>query len=349
MSSELRHRARRTGVEMPRDTVLRHRVRWAAALLAAPLAVIVNQSPAQAAPLSARSYYVSDFSLAWAYDRGCTAGSADLDEPGAQTRYVVLDFGAMYETASGGWNVTAFGGPDFALYKARNMVQEWAKGYFNCTGSDVQSVAYIGLGTNNSGGDVTYAAGVELATKAQGAIDNLDAEGGYTFQGRPIGANDFEDWGQGSGLNTQSRNWINGYNSVNNKPRIVNYGAASGCPQSSVPSPTSCNVGLNAESIWRVSWSGVAYPLPEIYATSGANAKQWRYLSKYSIVEKSAGPFYFVGVMAQSGACSQYPPCNGTDNTPTEAWNQLETQLDQDPTVEMQPGAPTNIWWGPSG
>lgn len=319
-------------------------------LLVTPLAVLnFTQLPAQAAPLSARTYYVIDFSLQWAYDRGCTAGNADEAEPGTQTRYVLLDFGAMYQDAGGGWNVTAFHGPDFALYKARNMVQEWAKGYYVCTGGDLQSVANVGLGTNNSGGDVTYAAGVELATKAKGAIANLEAEGSYYQQGRPIGASDFEDWDQGSALNTQSRNWIDGYNSVNDKPRFVNYGAASGCPQSSVPTPTSCNTGLNAETIWRVSWSGAAYPLPEIYATSGANAKQWRYLSKYSIVQKSAGPFYFVGVMAQSGACSQVGCPAGTDNTPTEAWNQLETQLDQDPAIEMQPGAPTNIWWGPSG
>lgn len=323
-------------------------MRLVGALLVAPLLVIVASAPAQAAPLSARSYYVSSFDLSWAYDRGCTAGSADADEPGTQTRYVVLDFGSMYQQADGDWYVTFFGGTDRPLWRARNMVQEWAKGYWTCTGGDVNSVAYVGLGTNNSGGDVTYAAGDALATSAKTAIANLQDAGNYYDQGRPVGANDFEDWGQGTSLNSKSRSWINGYNSVSGRPIFVNYGAAGGCPQSSVPSPSSCNPGLNAETIWQVSWSGVAYPLPEIYATSGANAKQWRYLSKYSIVEKGSSKFIFKGVMAQSGACSQSGGCSGTDNTPSEAWDQLNNQLNQDPAVDTTPGSPTNIWWGPS-
>lgn len=252
----------------------------------------------------------------------------------------------MYQRSDGGWNVTAFDGPDLPIYKARNIVQEWAKGYYFGTQSDVQSVAFIGLGTNISGGDITYQAGVQLADAAKDAVTNLKAAGNYYNEGRPVGANDFEDWGKGAWLNTASRNWINGYNSWTGRPIFVNYGSASGCPQSSVPSPTSCNPGLNAETIWRVSWSGVAYPLPEIYSTSGANAKQWRYLSRYSY-NNHGSKFLFKGVMAQSGACSQVGGCAGTDNTPSEAWNQLNNQLNQDPAVDTTPGNPTNIWKGP--
>lgn len=306
--------------------------------------VIAGASPAAAAPLSARSYYVNSLDLTWAYNRGCGAGEADEAQAGTQERVVVLDFGAMYKDSAGGWNFTFFGGADHSAAKARDMVEEWARGFKNCTGTDNTSVAYIGIGTNNSGGDVTTGAGAKMAELAKTAIDHVSALGVYS-QGRPVGANDFEDWDKGAGLNSDSRDWIAGYNGVTGRPIMVNYGAASGCPTSSVPTASSCNTGHNAESIWRVSWSGAAYPLPEIYATSGSNAKQWRYLSKYSINEKSAGKFEFIGVMSQAGACSQYPPCTGTDNSPDEAWNQLEQQLDLDSAVTMTPGNPTNIWW----
>ncbi|WP_418063512.1 hypothetical protein [Pimelobacter simplex] len=321
----------------------------ALALAAGLLAVLGVAAPASAAPTSVKSFYVSRYSLSWAYDRGCDAGRHDLTAAGAQRRYVVLDFGAMYKNASGTWMLTAFSGADISFPQARDMVAQWARGYWVCVGSDVESVAYVALGTNNSNGQqhITAEAGRRLAGAAKNAYQITTDGVSWYRQARPVGGNDFEDWGRPAWLNGASRAWIDGYNGVSGARPMLNYGAAGGCPTSSVPGVGSCNAGLNAETIWRVSWSGTAYPLPEVYASSGANAKQWRYLSKYAVTAHGS-KFFFPGVMAQSGACSQSAAgCPGTGNGPGAAWNQLDTQVNADPATATTPGSPTNIWWGP--
>ena len=328
---------------------LRHRRRagrWVAAVgvtsLAAAALVVAIPSAAQAAPSSSTSYYVTANDTTWAYNRGCDLGTKDQNTAGTQTHHAILDFGAMYQASSGTWYVTAFSGADFTLVNARHMAEQFGRGYWVCTGSDTASTVYVGLGTNNSAGDITSAAGAALATQARAGWDYLAAN--YP-QARVIGANDFESWGKGSSNATAARNWIDGYNGYSNKVYFVNFGSADGCPQTSTPSATSCNAGLPAESIWRVSWSGVAYPLPEIYATSGANAKQWRYLSLYSALNHSS-KFLFKGVMTQSGACSQSSGgCPGADNGPATGWDQLNTQVNADTRTATTPDSPTDIRW----
>jgi hypothetical protein len=156
--------------------------------------------------------------------------------------------------------------------------------------------------------------------------------------------NDFESWGHSSSSAAPARAWISGYNGVSNKPFFVNYGSADGCPTGSVPSATSCNAGLPAETIWDVSWSGVAYPVPEIYTTSSSQAKQWRYLSLYSYLNHGSR-FFFKGVMTQAGACSQAGGCSGTNNSPSAGWTQLNTQVNADSRTATTPDGPTDIRW----
>lgn len=48
-----------------RTRVVRAATRLCGVLLIAPLLVVAASAPAQAAPLSARSYYVSSFDLGW--------------------------------------------------------------------------------------------------------------------------------------------------------------------------------------------------------------------------------------------------------------------------------------------
>lgn len=312
------------------------------ALIGAVIVQLPAANVATAAPPSSKSFYVTGYSTSWAYNRGCDLGTQDLNTSGTQRHVMVLDFGAMYLNSSGTWMVTAFSGADFSLGSARVMVQEFGHGYWVCTGSDLSSTAYAGLGTNNSAGTITSAAGKALAAQAYNAYTYLNNNYNQAFG---IGADDFESWGKGSSNATAARNWIDGYNAASNRVFLVNYGSADGCPTGSVPSASSCNPGLPAETIWRVSWSGVAYPLPEIYTTTGTQAKQWRYLSLYSYLNHGS-KFFFQGVMSQSGACSQSSTgCSGTDNSPSTAWSQLNTQVDADSRTATDPGAPTDIRW----
>jgi hypothetical protein len=291
--------------------------------------------PAFAAPPSSRSYYVTAYSTSWAYNVGCSLGQLDLGRAGTQRSIAVLDFGAMYYSSTNGWMMTAFSGADMKISSARAMVQEFGHGYWVCTGSDLTSTVYVGLGTNNSAGDVTSSAGLALAKQARTAWDTMDSN---WPQSHGIGADDFESWGKSSSLSTASKNWIDGYNSYSNRVFFVNFGSADGCPTSSIPSATSCNPGLPAETIWRVSWSGVAWPLPEIYTTSGSQAKQWKYLSLYSYTKHGGKLSFSQGLMTEYAADS-------TTNTPTAGWNQLNNQLDSDSRTAENPGPPTDIRW----
>lgn len=236
--------------------------------------------------------------------------------------------------------VTAFSGPDMTLASAKARVQELSHGYWVCTGSDLTSTVYVGLGANNSAGTINSDAGVALAREARIAWDTMD---GNWPQSHGIGANDFESWGKDSSLSTASKNWIDGYNSYSNKVFFVNYGSADGCPTSSIPSATSCNPGLPAETIWHVSWSGVAWPLPEIYTTSGSQAKQWKYLSLYSYTYHGGKLSFSQGLMTQHGACQQVGGCSGTNNSPSAGWDQLNAQLDSDVRTTQDPGPPSDI------
>jgi hypothetical protein len=295
-----------------------------------------------AAPPNSVSYYVTGYSTSWAYNAGCSLGQLDLNRAGTQRSIAILEFGAMYFSSSSGWMMTAYSGSDMTISSARAMVQEFGHGYWVCTGSDLGSTVYVGLGTNNSAGTITWSAGLALAQEARTAWDTMDSN---WPQSHGMGANDFESWGQGSSLSTASNNWIDGYNSYSNKVFFVNCGSADGCPTSSIPSATSCNPGLPAETIWRVSWSGIAWPLPEIYTTTGSQAKQWKYLSLYSYTNHGGKLSFAQGLVTQYGACQQVGGCSGTNNTPSAGWDQLNTQLDSDSRTAENPGPPTDISW----
>lgn len=310
-------------------------------VLGAAISMIFSPAAgASAAPLKSNSFYVTSYDLDWAHQKGCHLGETDRDEPGTQRHVAVLDFGALSQV-SGGWEVSAFTGASFSVEKARQMVEQFARGYYGCTGTDTTSTLFIGFGTNNSAGTITSAAGKKLANAAIAANDTITQSGWK--QAHAIGANDFEAFGKPASGSTASKAWIDGYNSVSGRPFFVNYGSADGCPTSSFTSGTACNAGLNSEAIYHVSWTGSAYPLPEIYTTSGSQAKQWMYLSLYSYTQHSSA-FLFQGVMTQHGACAQ-ASCSGTDNTPSAGWNQLTNQLQTNSHTATTVGAPTDIRW----
>jgi len=102
--------------------------------------------PAYAAPPNSVSYYVTGYSTSWAYNAGCSLGTLDLNRAGTQRSIAILGFGAMYLSSSSGWMMTAYSGSDMTISSARAMVQEFGHGYWVCTGSDVGSTVYVGLG-----------------------------------------------------------------------------------------------------------------------------------------------------------------------------------------------------------
>jgi hypothetical protein len=70
-------------------------------------------------------------------------------------------------------------------------------------------------------------------------------------------------------------------------------------------------------------------PIPQIYATSGVNARQWQQLDLYGAIHHGDG-MYFYGAMSQHAACFQMGGCNRTNNTPQQAHDQLLWHLNTD-------------------
>ena len=151
------------------------------------------------------------------------------------------------------------------------------------------------------------------------------------------GANDIEPGWRGPDV---TRFWIHGYASVAKAPYYF-YGGAGGCP------PYGYCVGdWTMEDIWYAAWgSGVALPLPEIYANTGANAEQWYQLSLYSYLHHGRR-MDIVGAMTQIQSCRDtHDPCRGISNRPNGGWSQLWMALNRDPRTAQPLRFVTDIAW----
>jgi hypothetical protein len=98
--------------------------------------------------------------------------------------------------------------------------------------------------------------------------------------------------------------------------------------------------------VWYVSWGAPsALPLPLIYLTNGIHAKQWAYLSRYS-VENHGYRMDFTGVFTSWAYCQQFPQwCSGIDNTPEEAYQQMMEELSKDSATTQTIRWKTDIRW----
>jgi len=285
-----------------------------AALLVATQTATAPHAEAASAQPTAFSYYVKVNNPDWAYNVGYALGSTAYNTSGTQRFTAILDFGGM--TLSGStWMLNEWTAPDITLAQAGEMVYRFGWGFYVGASSDTTSIVYVGLGTNSSG-NMNVAGAAALATQAVGT-NNRFASLRYK-QVFVVGANDFEG-GWASGI--ADVNWFDSYMGVSGRPNLFNYGSANSCPYwdpdyTKKPASTSpwCTGGLTAEQIWHLSWAVAAYPVPEIYATSGVNARQWKWLSYYAYMNHGSY-FSFQGVMTEYNACLQKGGCaSGTAN-----------------------------------
>lgn len=309
--------------------------------------VVAHPGPAQAitAPPEGVSIYVTTRSHTALYDLGCDMGNLDRSRPGSQKSKVVLDFGGAKVFSSTSYGATLFGGPDSTTGQILGAVKEYAHGYWVCTGSDTGSVAEVAIGTNNSTGsdDVTAAHGKAWAKM----VNNFASWLGTVPYGNQVlaaGANDIEP---GFGNPGPARNWVGGYDSVDDR-RMLNYGSADGCPTDHIPGPTECGTSdypsWGPDDIYYVSWGAPpAYPLPEIYLTNGNHGQQWYWLSRWAVREHGA-PMYYVGSFTQWRAC-RTRSCPGTNNTPSQGYNDLYNALQQHPATAQTPCCASDIKW----
>lgn len=304
----------------------------------------------QPLPLYATSYYIQDETPARLYDLGCALGTRDRQNPGAQDSLVVLNFGQGWFE---GGDLSRPGAGAFSPYwhympisAIETAVKAYIQGYWACSAEDQTSQVMVAVGTNNYGSygsnstnqdtrrTYAYAHGKAWAQMVVRLLQWVWSNG-YGRQVSVAGAIDIEWDAQLTGWNTPyiTYGWVNGFNDWDNNQAIYyNFGACVGCPTS--PNPgwvySSANPWTQYD-VYRVSY-GVqpAWPLPEIYATSGVNAQQWQAISRYGALYLG-WPMEFAGVMTQYQACQQRGGCSGINNTPEAGWTQLRNALNADP------------------
>lgn len=310
-------------------------------LLAATLlrGVTSSSALAQTAPLPSLSRYMQTVSTSRHYDLGCSLGQRDAALPGEQFSVVILDYGAPYKFSSGAYGATLFSAPNATVSSIKGAVIQFAKGYYVCTGLDVDSTVWIGIGTSNYGSYVTREHGRAWS-------DMVTETEAYTYprygsQAVVVGADDIEiAWNSA----TTTKNWINGYDDNPSWRSYIYYGDAAGCPPYGNCSSGSYSWGVS--NVHYAAWGAPpALPVPQIYTTSGSMAKQWQQLRLWSYNNwywAGNGPqMVLFGALTQYQACADTgSSCSGTNNTPGQGWTQLFTELATD-TRTVQ----TDLWW----
>ncbi len=161
-----------------------------------------------------------------------------------------------------------------------------------------------------------------------------------------LGASDIEMGFEGPLI---SRAWTDGYDSVSSVPAYYNCGGAGGCQDFNSGNEDSCGSpafpGWYSGDVFHVSYgSPSALPTPEIYNTSGTNAEQWVMISVWAH-DHSKPILRFQGPLTQQAACAQKGSCGGIDNSPLDAWNQMENKMDAKPVTRMQMSFSMDIKW----
>lgn len=304
--------------------------------------------------LASTSYYLPTTDANFLYSLGCEQGQQDLQKPGAQDSVAVLDFSYPVYTPELGFGAALFE-DSYSYTEPASIaaieagVKGFAQGYYHCTGEDNYSNLVIGVGTNNKTNSIKTS---EL-TAAHGAawsamvsrINQWALQEGIFHQIQAYGASNIE-----VGWNTpdMTRTWITGFEQSGGN-FLLHFGDASGCPYEDNPHWI-CNNGWELEDLWYVSWGAdSALPLPLIYLNDGVHAKQWAYLSQYSVAEHGYR-MDFTGVFTQYQYCEQWGSatwsnCDRTDNTPEEAYLQLTTELNKYPTTAQDLRWKTDIRW----
>jgi len=125
----------------------RSRFVFGLAILSSALISPTSAHALQAAPRASVSVYVVSANTTTAYNSGCTQGAADAQSP-SQSSEVILDFGTISAAGTGTLLISSNLSISFAQLNA--YAEQYAYGYFSCTGSITSSTLNLGIGTNNS-------------------------------------------------------------------------------------------------------------------------------------------------------------------------------------------------------
>jgi hypothetical protein len=285
------------------------------------------------------------------YNIGCAQANRVDNDTDPNTGSVILTFGAPRtvdsETSSNGASMFS---EVFANWRSTTQIadagRDYSRGFWQCLDEAPSSVQYtLALGVSNlfpsgwNGDRVAehgQAWGIMVANVRQYQSTN-----GYSAAILAAGAADIEpDYGGP----TKTRKWVDAVDDVANSGLLWNFGSADGCPQFG-QGGTACNNGWSQGDIRYVSW-GVSpgVPAPQIYLNNGGMAEQWVLISKWG-VDNGGSAMVFRGPLSQNGACGQVGCPSSSDNTPTQAWEQMVNKMDARPATIVDMDYSLDIRW----
>lgn len=286
-----------------------------------PLQTPASPSPTAAPPAPQTavegdgSYYVTSSNPQLLLDTGCQDGSADASSDAPQ-RLTILDFGGQYADGSGTKPVA--GPAELSNAGIEELAENYALGWYLCTGTDRSTVLTLGVGTNNSLADVTTAGGVAWADVVATVAA---AEAALTNRVVVDGADDIETEFSAPAA---ALDWAAGYSAAGTGSDYLDYGDAGGCPEST-RNNGACNNGWNQYDVWQVSWGEpAALPLPEIYYPG--NAAQWAQISRYGTTVLDGAAIDFTGDLSEYAA-------DPTTLNPDQSWAALAATLNTPPAT----------------
>jgi len=309
-------------------------------LLGPVLLVASTARPAVAAPAWnsprawTRSFYIANTSTAAMGQLGCYSSETS----GRMT----LFFGAPTDVG-GNFGATLWGAQNRTIAQIGELARNFVRGFVWCRPGGQQ--ALVGLGTSNSAADTKPDAwlaghGATWASMVRSVAEW--AERTYPGTVRIYGAWDVEpSWSAFA----KADRWMQGYNGFPGRRPLHVHASADGCPRDAATGGP-CNNGWNQYFVWRLAWwYDPSLPLPQVYATSGVNARQWQKLAEYGARSRH-DRIVFSGVMTQWGACQQRGGCNLTNNRPEQGHDQLLLNLQSSPlTYQDHLDTVTDIRW----
>lgn len=208
---------------------------------------------------------------------------------------------------------------------ATTYAHHWAQGFTDC--ADPNTTTHLALGVNNKddGGPTGTHAGTTWAHTVHTA-----QERSTTPNVTITGAIDAEPaWS----TPTWAHDWLNAYTNTTHTP-LYAANSADGCPTNG---PGTCSNNWTLQDVHTAAGAthDNVHLIPQIYRTDGTQARQWANIHHHG----TGGTLDFAGTMSQHTACNQRT-CDGTDNTPHQAWTQLKDTLDLD-----QLGPATDMRW----
>ena len=218
------------------------------------------------------SYYAVDASTSTAYNLGCNQGNSDA-KSGLDSS-TILDFFGQVSDGSG--TDEDFGESFISNANIESMAENFALGYYACTGNDTTTVDEIGIGTNNDGQDNGTSGGQTWAAVVTAVVNWVQTND--IGQVLIVGANDIEVWSDPSVAADPAgtEDWVKGFGSTD---LYYDFGSANGCPETTHDNGR-CEGAWYQHDYWYVSYGATpALAVPEVCADS--NAEQWGEISAY--------------------------------------------------------------------